>query len=213
MARMSNDIKPGARPKGSRLTVIEYVGNDKFNHKMWRCKCDCGNEIITETHRLVTGKTRSCGCLKQEGNNRRHGKCYSRLNRIYRKMKQRCFNINNPRYSDYGGRGITVCEEWLGENGFENFYEWSMNNGYQDDLSIDRLDNDGNYEPDNCRWTTVKEQVRNTRRNIFITANGETHTLAEWSEITGIRYTKLLARIRKLKWEPERALELEAKNE
>ncbi len=192
-----------------RLTVLERVGSDKFKQILWKCKCDCGKEIVTTTNRLNMGKVKSCGCLKKEGNNRRHGECHTRLNGIYRQMKQRCLNENSPRYSDYGGRGITICKEWLGKNGFCSFKDWALKNGYAEGLSIDRRDNDGNYCPGNCRCAPLKGQNTNTRRNIFVTANGETHTIAEWSELTGIEYAKLRARIVNLKWSPEKALEME----
>ena len=212
MPRKNNSIRPGMRVEGSRLVVIEYVGNNKFNHKMWRCQCDCGNEIVTETNRLTTGKTRSCGCLKNEGNNRKHGKCYTRLYRIYEKMKERCYCESNPRYSDYGGRGIRVCDEWIGENGFENFYNWAMANGYSDSLTIDRIENDGNYEPGNCRWADTRTQGRNTRRNVYLTVDGIKKTVAEWSEETGIPYYTILQRVQRLGWSHKEAITREVGN-
>src|SRR5699024_1643536 len=132
--------------------------------------------------------------------------CYSRINSIYRKMKERCLQENNARFSDYGGRGISICEEWLGNNGFMNFYKWAMANGYADNLSIDRINNDGNYEPSNCRWVEARVQANNVRSNHLITYQNETHTIAEWSRIRGIPYQRLLQRINKLRWDVERAL-------
>ena len=155
------------------------------------------------------GTTKSCGCLKAEGNNLKHGKCYTRINKIYRQMKRRCYSKNNPRYKDYGGRGITICEEW--QKSFESFYDWSMNNGYSDDLTIDRIDNNRGYSPENCRWTDRKTQVRNTRRNIYLTVDGKTKSLGEWSEITGIPYSVMYQRIKKLGWKDEDAVKKETK--
>lgn len=114
----------------------------------------------------------------------KHGKRNTRLYGIWLQMKNRCFNTKTERYKDYGGRGITVCDEW--KNDFTKFYDWSISNGYQENLTIDRIDNDGNYEPSNCRWVTVKTQNRNARSNHLITFKGETHCIIEWAEITGL---------------------------
>ena len=188
-----------------RLVVVEKSGHDKFNQFLWKCRCDCGKEITTTTNRLNMGKTRSCGCLKAEVNIS-HGMCYTRINSIYRKMKERCFWRKSPRYGDYGGRGITVCNEWLGENGFLNFYNWAISNGYSDNLTLDRMDNNGNYEPSNCRWVDEITQMNNMRNNHLLTYNGETHTVAEWARIMDMPYQRLLSRINKLHWSVERAL-------
>jgi len=193
-----------------RLVTIKMIGKNKNRQNIWLCKCDCGNPCVTISTRLLRGKTRSCGCLKVEGNNKRHGDCYSRAYRIYEQMKGRCYRKTSQRYKDYGGRGIEICPEWLGKDGFKNFMEWSMNNGYSDDLSIDRIDNDKGYSPDNCRWTNRKTQGRNTRRNHLITIDGETKTLVEWSELSGIPYSTLIQRINKLKWSPKDAITREA---
>ena len=110
-------------------------------------------------------------------------------------MKYRCYYQNHPSYKNYGGRGITVCQEWLDD--FMNFYNWSMANGYSDELTIDRIDVNGNYEPNNCRWATRKEQQNNMRNNVFLEANGERHTISEWSEITGINRSTISNRLRR----------------
>lgn len=125
---------------------------------------------------------------------------------MWRGIKLRCYNKNSKRYKDYGGRGVAVCDKW--KNDFMNFYDWAINNGYSDNLTIDRINNEGNYEPNNCRWVTIKQQSRNRRSNRNITINGETHCLSEWCEILGLNYKKVSARINQLHYTDERALEL-----
>lgn len=125
----------------------------------------------------------------------KHGERNSRLYTIWCRMKQRCFDTKIECYKNYGGRGITICDEW--KNNYSAFKEWAINNGYKDDLTIDRIDVNGNYEPNNCKWATRKEQANNTRTNRNITYNNETHTLAEWSDITGIQRDVIKSRIEK----------------
>lgn len=132
-----------------------------------------------------------------------HGCSKTRLYETWCCMKKRCYNQKDKRYKNYGGRGIKVCDEW---QTFEPFYDWAMANGYREDLTIDRIDVDGNYEPSNCRWATMIEQMRNTTRNHFVTAFGETKTIAEWSELSGIRQDVIKDRLNKLHWSPEDAV-------
>ena len=194
--------------KFNKLTVIEKIGSQERNGIKaiyWKCQCECGNVVEVSTANLRGNHTKSCGCLLTYDWNTRHGLCYTRINSIYRKMKQRCLSPCDKRYSSYGGRGIKICDEWLGKDGFNNFYKWAIESGYSDELTIDRIDVNGNYEPSNCRWATWKEQSRNTRKTIWITYKGETHMLKEWSEILNIPYERLRQRIGKLGWDIERA--------
>lgn len=119
----------------------------------------------------------------------------TKLHRTWTNMKQRCCNLQNPNFKDYGGRGITVCDEW--KNDFKAFYDWSISHGYSDDLTIDRIDNDKGYSPDNCRWATMKEQTNNKRCNIFVNVNGKEMSLKEFAKESGIKYTTLYMRYKK----------------
>ena len=197
-----------------KLTVIER-SKDKISpngqiQPMWLCRCDCGNETIVKGRMLREGRSKSCGCFNIERTierNTTHGKRGTRLYRIWASIKTRYLNKNNRRYKDYGGRGIKVCDEWSGD--FQAFYDWAMAHGYRDDLQIDRIDNDGNYCPENCRWATTVEQANNTRRNHVIEYDGQKKTLAEWSRERGISYNALKQRINKLHLSPAQALEFE----
>lgn len=180
-----------------RLIVIKRDGVTDSKHTRWLCKCDCGNFSYVSKVNLKNGSTKSCGCLKKERfTNYKHGKVTNKLYYIYNGMKSRCYNHNNKAYKYYGERGINICDEWLDKkNGFISFYNWAIQNGYKENLSIDRIDVNGNYEPDNCRWATNIMQANNKRTNVKISFNNETHTLREWSKILNIPYGTLQDRI------------------
>lgn len=189
-------IKDMTGKRFGRLTVKEFAGMNYRHSATWLCVCDCGNLKTVDGNSLRMGGVRSCGCLDKEAhitrpNRRTHGMNGTRINRIWRAMKARCANRNDKLY---GGRGISVCAEW---SDFEPFYEWAIANGYTDDLTIDRIDPDGDYCPSNCRWITIKEQQSNRRTNNNITINGETHTITQWASISGLHYSTLWKRMKK----------------
>ena len=181
-----------------KLTVLEHCGYDKHYNKVYRCMCECGNGTITRGYALRQNKVKSCGCLrkiKPKQTFTKHGLRHHPLYTTWVNMRRRCNNINDCAYKNYGGRGIKVCEEW--NTDFKCFYDWAMSNGYQDNLTIDRIDNDGNYEPSNCRWVDLFTQGSNKRNNHFITIDNETHTLFQWGRIYNIKPSLILCRIKR----------------
>ncbi|HQN00755.1 MAG TPA: hypothetical protein PLL36_06750 [Candidatus Hydrogenedentes bacterium] len=192
-----------------RLTILGYAGKiNNSNGRYWFCKCDCGNIIATEGGRLKNGTAKSCGCLNIELTIERsttHG--HSRVGKVtltYRtwaKIIERCLNPNSIGFSDYGGRGIKVCDRWLR---FENFLD---DMGERDrGKTIERIDNNGNYEKGNCRWATIREQANNKRNNRLLTFNGKTQTVSMWAEQVGLSYEVVLGRLNKRGWSVEKAL-------
>jgi hypothetical protein len=187
--------------KYNHLTIIDYVPRkDKKEKFKIRCLCDCGRETITEARDVIIGHTKSCGCLhSSEFYDEEHKRKDDRLYKIFYGMKQRSYNPNNNFYYCYGGRGIKICDEWL--KNYHYFKQWAYSNGYADNLTIDRIDVDGNYEPSNCRWTTIKEQSNNKTNNRYITLNGETKTLAQWCELYNLNSNAISNRLHNKNWE------------
>ena len=160
------------------------------NKKHYNCLCDCGNIFTRRSEYALHPKRNGCErCGFTRPDMIKHGLSYSRFDNIRHGMIQRCYNVNNPYYKNYGARNIKVCDDWLNkENGLINFYNWSINNGYDDSLTIDRIDNNKDYEPSNCRWVPIVEQENNKRTNRYIFYNGETKTMIQWSRLLGIKY-------------------------
>lgn len=168
------------------------------SRRAWLCECDCGNKIVATTLDLRKGDVQSCGCLRAELDKTRsviHGDHGTHLYNVWRAMRRRCKNVKNSDYSHYGGRGIRVCSEW--DNDYLSFKKWALGNGYSPNLTIDRIDVNGNYAPENCRWVTMKTQANNRSNSKYITCDGKTLTIKEWADMTGIRYSTLYMRIRK----------------
>lgn len=199
--------------KGQRfgkLIVLEKIKKENdIKHSFVKCLCDCGKTTIKRIDRL--NEKSSCGCQTNILKSHLiHGLWGTSLYNRYYKMLDRCNNKKSKYYYNYGGRGITICDEWL--NNPMSFYNWAINNGYSDDLTIDRIDVNGNYEPNNCRWITKQEQDRNKRNNKNFTWNGETHCIQEWCEILGFTRDCLYHRLVRAKWDIEKAMTTPQKN-
>jgi hypothetical protein len=197
--------------KFGRLTVLGQAEHNKWNRPTWHCRCVCGNMVIVAGNSLRQKHTTSCGCLYREKTkimglkNVTHKETGSRLYRIWHNMKQRTGNKNHVAYARYGGRGITVCPEWIGS--YEAFRDWALKNGYADNKTLDRKDNSLGYFEDNLTWSTMKEQQNNRRNNRMLTIDGQTKTLTQWSEQIGINALLVGNRLR-LGWSPSEALGL-----
>lgn len=198
-----------------KLVAIEKISRHRNNGKTrtyWRCKCDCGNEIEVAADALRKGSQISCGCYRKANCSKmftKHNMTDTRLYYVWSSIKSRCENRNVHEYKYYGARGIKICDEW--RNDFMCFYNWAIENGYDDNAergryTIDRIDTNGNYCPDNCRFVTQAKQMTNIRTNHNIEYNGEVHCISDWARITGIDQFKIRNRIEKLGWSPERAL-------
>lgn len=188
-----------------RLTVLwqtdDYISPQGIHAAKWYCKCDCGNYCSVAGRELKNGDTKSCGCLKRGKNpkiseaKKTHGMSKTRIYYIWRSMKTRCNNPNDTAYHNYGARGIRVCDKW--NNSFEEFHSWAINNGYDKLYTLERIDVNDNYYPENCKWVTMKEQQNNRRNNATYTVNGETKTLSQWAECVGMSRSALWNRIHK----------------
>jgi hypothetical protein len=186
-----------------RWFVIERAP-DKGKAVMWRCRCYCGREKIVHGTSLKSGASTMCRhCSNLSRKPRSHGLTHHPLYRIWQRIKGSTTNPNHQDYEWYGGKGVRVCEEWF--NDFMNFYEWSLTNGYQQGLTIDRIDVNGDYDPSNCRWVTFEEQALNRTDNVYLTYGGVTRTIMEWSRITGINPGTLYGRYHK-GWSPDKIL-------
>lgn len=186
--------------KFNRFTIIKRDKN-RNQLKYFICKCDCGTIKSIRLSNLKNGHTKSCGCLKSEINSKNgklrmttHGETHTRLYNVWTSLRRKCYNKKNDHYKWYGARGIIVCDEWLEK--YDNFRDWALKNGYSDKLTIDRIDNNGNYTPANCRWATMKEQSNNRRSNVNITYKGQTKNITQWSEYTGISIYALRRKIK-----------------
>lgn len=185
---------------GKKFGMLTVIGLQDTNSRKtyWACQCDCGNIKVVRSDSLQSGAIRSCGCMKkaQEKINltkhHSHKMSGTRIYHIWRGMKDRCYNVHSPSYYRWGGRGITICDEW--KDNFSAFYSWAMENGYSENLTIDRIDNNGNYEPSNCRWATMEEQSRNRQSNVVIQIGNSKRTLKEWCEIFELEYGTILER-------------------
>ena len=190
--------------------VLEYVGtySDKYGHtrQHWKCRCVCGKTLILPRGSLIKKEVKSCGCLTDKlinQANTTHGFSKTRMYHLWLNIKDRCLNSKSKSYKYYGQRGITICDEW--KDDFLAFREWALANGYRDDLSIERIDVNGNYEPSNCTWIPISEQCKNTRWNKYYTLNGVTHSTVEWSILLGGTQCLVGKRLRE-GWDLERAL-------
>lgn len=179
-----------------KWTVIEPSEN-RNGLTMWLCRCDCGNEKYVRSTHLLNGASKSCGCsqydhLRNRERNYPQDIRIKRLQTIWHCMFMRCYDTSNSGYKNYGGRGIKICKEW---NNYESFARWALSHGYTDELTIDRINNNGNYEPSNCRWITKQEQTKNRRNNRFETINGATKTVAEWAREYDVESSTLYRRL------------------
>ena len=200
---------------GKRFGRLVVLNADHKSDKQlwyWKCICDCGRETVVSGDKLRRGATKSCGCLQDElrkaGHRKTHGMTNTRLYTEWTNMKARCLRPTSSMYPRYGARGIRVCDDWMS---FEGFMRWAVSSGYTDDLTIERIDVDGNYCPENCRWISMKDQHLNRSDSHRITAFGVTKTIKEWSESSGIKYDTIERRINAYGWTPEDAVSIKPK--
>lgn len=190
----------------NKLTAVNFEYRDDKMRHYWRFRCECGRELIIRKGSVTSGNTKmckECANIQLSKNKTTHGMSKTRIYKEWAGMIQRCTNPKNTSYERYGAKGVTVCDEWLDD--FMNFYNWAMANGYRDDLTIDRIDNEKGYSPDNCRWATEKEQAYNKKSNRNLTYKGKTMTMAEWAKVIGISSSSLFGRMKR-GWSVEKAL-------
>lgn len=193
---MNNKVLDLTGKKFGRLTVLRYTDKRAGSSVIWDCICDCGNLHSVAGRVLTSGDSNSCGCYAKEmmsARNITHGLSGERrLYNIWSKMKRRCIGTDKVVSKYYHDRGISYCEEW---DDFETFYDWSIENGYSKELTLDRIDNNGDYCPDNCRWVDMKVQSRNKRGNRVIVIDGVSKCITDWCEINGINVSTVNSRI------------------
>lgn len=185
-----------------RYVVISETQKQGKNYYV-ECLCDCGNRRMVQIGALKNGSAQSCGCLNRDIITK-HGLDGNPIYHVLNTMKHRCYSIKNKSYENYGGRGIKICEEWLDNP--ESFVEWATQNGYCKGLTIDRIDNNGDYSPENCRWVDRKVQALNTRHNTVIKYNGESKTLCEWADEYNLKPSTLCYRIYTAGWDFKRSI-------
>lgn len=196
-----------------RYTAIrrgeDYIGPTGRKRVRWLCRCDCGVEKLVYGDQLRDGRVRSCGCLQrdlQSAKQGTHRESNTKLYGVWLAMRRRCNLITDAAYKDYCGRGISVCQDWNSD--YTTFRKWAYSNGYEEgcELTLDRIDFNGNYDPGNCRWVDRVVQANNRRSCRLYTYNGETHNIGEWAKLYNIPYKKLHSRLTYSKWDFERAL-------
>lgn len=192
-----NNFKDLSGQQFTYLTVLNRDYNPNHKRVMWKCVCKCGNVVVVAGNDLKRkyGGTRSCGCRKHETQNVKHGMRHTRIYAIWSGICKRCYNSHAKEYKNYGGRGISMCDEW--KQDFVPFYTWATDNGYSDELTIDRIDNNGNYSPDNCRWVTNREQANNRRTTLYIEHNGAIKSFADWCRLMNVEYKPTYQRYRR----------------
>lgn len=177
--------------KFGKWTIISFSYKDKYNHPFYKCKCECGCIKDVDIYRLKYGH--SLACSRCRYNEKTVPLYIKRLRRIYHNIKQRCYNPKSPKYKDYGGRGVVVCEDW--KNNSNLFIEWALNNGYKDEYTIDRIDNNGNYCPENCRWSDIETQANNKRTNHYLFYKGKTYTVSSFCKTFNLNRLVISQRI------------------
>ena len=191
------------RKFGRWLVIGESSERNSSGDVRYLCKCDCGNEKTVSGTSLRQGKTTSCGCYNREIITKGYRFSEEKLYSVWSAMRQRCGNPHDKAYKNYGGRGIRVCNEW---SNYQVFREWALNNGYKHGLWLDRIDNNSDYSPNNCRWATTKEQARNKRISVMLTIGGTTKNIADWADCSGVGVATIRRRI-ELGWDNERLLD------